>query len=316
MPLLYAYQSFVDAHGNMMHYLPPFDDYLRRTGQPYDAKTTLRLLTQQAALLREQRLTPDSVKERRFGMIRARILSAAQLLWLGRDPQPNWVYDPVLGHDVAVPRAWVTRDANDYAWARTSFAPTVGRFLFPAHKVWINNVFQNQDGGFPEYEFNPHTWLPDPVNEIAQRSPPNYIIDLTWLVQKARIMLRALVFIHGPTSNRPQHAGMAGAWVAATREHHIQRLNRELDFGFPLMTAPQQLQHLRRCCGLPDPSGVFQSLQDRRVVSFNRILRHACGSCPFSGGLFFPVGIEGLVKHVLDNHPVEFWQSDNWHIMG
>ena len=53
-----------------------------------------------------------------------------------------------------------------------------------------------------------------------------------------------------------------------------------------------------------------------RIKIFNKIMRESCMGCPLSSMLFYPIGIEGLVKHMRNDHPSRFWGSDSWSIVG
>jgi len=180
-------------------------------------------------------------------------------------------------------------------------------------------------------------WLDDPT--ISYRKQADFEIS------DAVVESMALRMLHNLVDFRSECKHLTGSNVAtfieAANEYHKSRIEAELMSGQTLQMEffPPHLStynskadprrgliKLRGDLGLrplplvpydhdnyPATSEMAQEMRANKY--FHKLAMESCRRCPYSTYIFFPVGIDGLLKHMRKDHPSTFW-TGTFHYIG
>ena len=338
---------FRSSHGKSMFYLPEIDDLVRQqTG--LDLKTHT-IVAKQCRYALEANRVQRSIVEARRRIIRRRIIAFAKLMWEGVDPDPDLVNkNGVLTlqdrHDLSSP--------TTYRNFRERFAPTsnLERFLFPEYLIsdTPQDVPYDDLSGWmadPTMALSRNTTVDDVndrwVSDVAEtmlshltawfdyryihKGFGGYVVS--WVNAAKEFHTRRLEA--ELESGLTVDIGWAPTITRGRREFsRIRKLRAKCGLqeerGIEMPSVPKRLDvhdfsvpyTLGQYAQLDNRAAVAANMRQRKINDFNKIIKHTCVSCPVTGGLFFPAGIQGMLDHMIIFHPMKFWYSDDFHIMG
>ena len=224
-------------------------------------------------------------------------------------------------------------------FARATFAPTaiLEQFLFPIRSL---------DEGFLTLPYDDSEgWLEDPTmklkssREISTRTA-------VWKAQAALQMVNKLCDFGAETYYFPGEGGSVTAWIKASDQYHVQRMESTITADFAIVKLQQagRASHFRDTAS-SDPRSNYRSLYYRlgvalsklqippmqplvkhqlsdyelylaKDVYFKKLLSASCAGCPGTGLLAFPHGYAGVIKHFRRCHYNTYWRHNNWLIIG
>ena len=300
-----------------LHYRPLVDTLLRvSTGR---GLLDYELIHYTQRLQKKCMLLENSKVEQQRVHLRLRIVAAAERLWSGTDDH---------GSEIA--------SCAIFSTFRARFAPThlLRTFLFPACRL----TSQPTKLSTPDQDSKTkRDWLDDPT--ISYRKQADFEIS------DAVVESMALRMLHNLVDFRSECKHLTGSNVAtfieAANEYHKSRIEAELMSGQTLQMEffPPHLStynskadprrgliKLRGDLGLrplplvpydhdnyPATSEMAQEMRANKY--FHKLAMESCRRCPYSTYIFFPVGIDGLLKHMRKDHPSTFW-TGTFHYIG
>jgi hypothetical protein len=340
--------------GVQWYYKPEIDAlYRNRTGT--DA-TLYALVRKRARQQADKFVVENSALEKTRRLVRLRIIRYAQILWEGDDPNPEIHHscgpDGVL-HEKKIPNPRL-QNRRLYQPYREAWAPTakLGQFLFPEYLISHKptQTAPSDDGGWlkdPTKYFRrctapesiPNAWVSEKAQAMIDQLVPR-LNDPTYYRVGSGGAVDAWI-------NAARH------WHIKRLEKEIQSrntvnmayirekdrsnvmyfrlLNLRFQLGLQEKATDTRMSKPPRRYGLLDAqyfesfedyrsfelhAARVQASQEVRIKHFNKIIRECCATCPNSGGLFFPMGLEGLVRHMEFSHPAEFWIIKKFHVIG
>ena len=333
--------------GTKMFYLPEIDDLVRQqTG--LDIRAHALVAKQCKHSLEVFRVQRSKLESRRRD-IRLKIIAFAQKIWDGEDPDPDRVSENGVIHLKS--RVHLT-SPDTYRVFRERFAPTshLSRFLFSEHLTSDRpqEATYNYCGGWLE---DPTKSLPrcTTVDVLSSRwlsDTAESMIALLTSVFDSRFRLKGFGGFVGEWVKAAKHyhiERLEGEVECGMTVAMAHKSSNEYSY-----EDSQRIRKLRAKCGLQEEGQLLMtalpsrievhdfsnqlSLNDymmadhaaaiairdwkKKIDDFNKIIKKTCVICPNTGGLYFPMGIEGLVNHMLTFHDAIFWLSDDFHVVG
>ncbi|MCJ1383452.1 hypothetical protein MMC17_006566 [Xylographa soralifera] len=338
---------FRSSHGKAMFYLPEIDNLVRQqTG--LDLKTHT-LVAKQCRFALEANRVQRSILEARRRVIRRKIIAFAKLMWEGIDPDPDLVNKN--GVLTLQDRLHLSSPAT-YRKFRERFAPTsdLGKFLFPEYLIsdhprdvpyddlsgWMADPTTVLSRNTTVNDVNDR-WISDAaeamLSHLTMWFDPRYISKgfggyvVSWVNAAKDFQTRRLEA--ELESGLIVEIGWAPTMSRGRREFaRIRKLRAKCglqeETDIEMAGVPQRLDvhdfsvpyTLEQYFWLDNRAAVAAKKRQRKINDFNKIIKHTSVSCPATGGLFFPMGIQGMLDHMIIFHPVKFWYSDDFHIMG
>ncbi|MCJ1389018.1 hypothetical protein MMC18_001871 [Xylographa bjoerkii] len=338
---------FRSSYGKAMFYLPEIDNLVRQqTG--LDLKTHT-LAVKQCRYTLEVNRVQRSILEARRRVIRLKIIAFAKLMWDGIDPDPDLVNKN--GVLTLQDRPHLTSPAM-YRSFRERFAPTsdLGKFLFPEYLIadQPRDVPYNELSGWmadPTTTLSRNTTVKDVNDRWVSNAAESMLSHLTvwfdprythkgfggyvvtWVKAAKEFQTRRLEaeLESGLT------VGIGWAPSLSRGLHEFARIRKlrakcglQEEGDIEMASVPKRLDvhdfsvpyTLEQYVRLDNRAAVVARKRQRKINDFNKIIKHTCVSCPATGGLFFPMGIQGMLDHMIIFHPMKFWYSDDFHIMG
>lgn len=314
---------------------PTIDTILRvRTGRGLVDFELDQKIAEYVQLCRRQEQT--KVEQRRVA-VRLRIVAAAELLWEGNDPAFTACLSTIQDLDEASSTSHLKSEDMFRAF-RERFAPTqvLRSFLFPAHLLTFTPTSLSY---FEHGVATVGTWLYDPTKELCTPKDFAQLSDVT-IKFMALSMLHSLIGYHGTANHFT--GSETTSFVKAANAYHTLRLKNELSSGsvmrmeFANILTPdihlRGIRKLRLKLGLSAMSSSTQHLRYPHLTPYQqtphgdsgfsnaraeelankhfiRLATLACTRCPHSGYIFYPAGLDGLLRHVRRDHPTTFWTS-------
>ncbi|MCJ1402068.1 hypothetical protein MMC11_005287 [Xylographa trunciseda] len=338
---------FRSPHGKAMFFLPEIDDLVRQqTSLDLKAHT---LVAKQCRYALEVNRVQRSILEARRRVIRLKIIAFAKLIWEGIDPDPDLVNKN--GVLTLEDRPHLSSPAT-YRRFRERFAPTsdLEKFLFPSYLIsdQPRDVPYDDLSGWmadPTTAISRNTsvkdvngrWVSDAAESMLLHLTlwydPHYIHKgfggyvVSWVKAAKEFQTRRLeaelesgltveigwapVLSHGLYDYARIRKLRAKCGLQEEGDLEMAGVPKRLDVHD--FSVPYTLEQYVR---LDNRAAVAARKQRRKINDFNKIIKHTCVSCPATGGLFFPMGIQGMLDHMIVFHPLKFWYSDDFHIMG
>jgi hypothetical protein len=220
--------------------------------------------------------------------------------------------------------------------AKRTFAKPaeLSTFLFRAGLLDKDRMFEPYD---PK-----EAWLPDPTQGLtSSKKVRRKLGDTTWKTQKATEMLDVLF-------DAQSFGGGVTMFNKAADRYHIRRISNNISADptieainkqfppekSPFNSSPAYLApdgHHRIVCHLdvllaklyvyrgsfPNlPQLSAHELKLAKEIFFKKLVVQTCNSCPHTGLLVVPRGLEGMVQHYREAHPDQFWESEEWTTIG
>ena len=338
---------FRSSHGNFMYYLPEMDDLVRQqTGLDLKAHTSI---AKQCRYSLEVNRVHRSVLEARRRAIRLKIIAFAKLIWEGVDPDPDLVNENGVFTLQARPHL---SSSETYRGFRERFAPTfeLGKFLFPEYLIsekpqdvpyndlggWITDPTMALSRSTTIYDVN-NRWISNNAESMLSYLTawydPRYLHKgfggyvVSWVTAARDFQTRRLeaelesgmtveigwapASSHGLSEFSRIRKLRAKCGLQEERDVEMASLPKRLDIHD--FSVPYSLEQYVR---LDNRAAVAARKRQRKIQDFNKIIKHTCVACPATGGLFFPMGIRGMLDHMAIFHPMKFWFSDDFHIVG
>ncbi|KAI9835214.1 MAG: hypothetical protein M1838_005368 [Thelocarpon superellum] len=312
-------------------FAPEIDQLTRRLTGYYCA--TMRQRQKAVDRLTANHQLERSGIEQRRRMLRWELVRVAERMWEGRDPYSSEDV-PVNGASM-LQNQFNTPGPAIFATYRTRFAPTASlrTFLFAPAALATRPT---------QLPYTPASgWLADPTRKL--RDAEVDAVESPWICDNALEMLTRLTDWTHWDYGQKGHGGFVDTWRNACTQWHLARLEAELRSG-----ATQRMEYFspstqlllkpfRARLGLV-PRETLPTLPPRRVgmtadeyrdlarhellvqnaarrltaaeKRFVQIARHCCAMCPVSHGLYTPVGLEGLVRHMQIAHSELFWAGN------
>ena len=221
-------------------------------------------------------------------------------------------------------------DVNEaIKFARSTFAPTaiLQQFLFPARSL---------DGALLTLPYDDSEgWLEDPTMKLKS-SREIFNRTARWKADVALQMVIKLCNWYSETYYFPGEGGSVTAWIKASEQYHIQRMERTVTADFAIAKLKQdgresyfgrrsrfeRLGVILTKLHIPPMQPLIKhrlsecELLLAKEVFFKKLLTASCVGCPQTGLLAFPSGLAGVIKHFRKNHYRTYWRHDHWHIIG
>ncbi|KZF24418.1 hypothetical protein L228DRAFT_96127 [Xylona heveae TC161] len=324
---------------NAIFFRPEIDCILKgMTG--YDATTNILLEKKEQFFLTNMRLEHSELESRRR-LVRLEIVYVAERLWEGDDPYPEVRPDPVTGEmvlyrDPKVPQPGVFRIY------RERFAPTdkLRHFLFPC------SALAHEPSKLPYSAAR--GWLFDPTLRLRS-TEDFAKLGKHWYINTALFMLNRLIDFRHECYYMKGRGGFVTGWVEAAKDWHLKRLENELvsgaTFRLEKLSNGQREHKLHynlfkvmdrlglepndqcRVPAVPRRPEFSDNLSDEdflqldeaalvaqgkralQIKQFEKVIRYSCTRCPETGGLYYPIGFEGLIEHMRIGHATLFWEG-------
>lgn len=307
-----------NGYGGVMDYYRPSVDMFLIS---FTGKTSAQLIqAHKLAMVSKARTRMDnSVAETLRRGLRSKILEAAEKQW---DQSPSIPDDGLLGFgDASNPPLQSVQEL--FQQLRTTFAPTsrLKGFLFPP---WFLSDKLTSCLSISDFK-----WLKDPTATLNRFNLTKRLLDEAWVTNAAQRMLEALADYRSPNYDTIHGGGTVTTWIKAASDWNMSRIEAELADGSTIrlehMTATTShdldrykhrgIRRMREQLGLPRSPTLQEFSSQNALVGkeaaanrfFHKIVRHACTRCPESSFYFFPCGLESMLTHMREQHPVRFW---------
>ena len=283
-------------------------------------------------------------------LVRHKLVQVAKLLWEGVDPNPDVYFsaDGVVSYH-ARPN---TVSGETFRPFRERFAPTaeLEKFLFPDYHL-VDKPTQTEHNPEAGWLWDP-TILVDKSMRADQISEQWYcdhaagmLLSLTNSRERnymlkgyggyVDIWVKACTQYHLKRLEAEIESGVTVSMantpvnVQHTRNYdRIRKLRAKCGLqkeGYGMMAPlPQRVDvndfsshySFEKYLEMNRVAAAAEDDRKTKIKAFNKIVRHTCVGCPITGGLFYPMGLEGLLEHMRAAHPREFWETDDFHVIG
>ncbi|MCJ1479203.1 hypothetical protein MMC13_007887 [Lambiella insularis] len=328
------------------YFLPEIDDIVRQvTG--IDLKTHALIMKKCRSFLEANRVHKSAIEARRRD-IRLAIIEFAKMIWDGEDPAPDLI--PENGGVSFRGRPHLS-SPDTYRLFRERFAPTaeLGKFLF-AHYLVAAEPRESPYDLFTGWLTDPTKSLPrtTTVGDLTHRwisgAAESMLSHLTCFRDSryitkgfggsVGIWVKAALDWHTRRLETEIDSGyiVSIGWAQASTHGTPQfRRIRRLRFKCGLQGAGGLLRPIPNRVEVDDfstPLTLEQYIaldryavtaaedQMQQVKDFNKIIKRTCVACPQTSLLLYPMGIEGLLQHMMHSHLRRFWTTDDFHIVG
>ena len=315
-----------------------------------DLKTILQVDAHCKQVMAKQRLQRSKLElDRRI--IRRKLVYIAKMIWEGLDPNPNILMseDGVVSYHASSKLV----SPETYRTFRERFAPTaeLEKFLFPDYLVVDNPYYQTTYNGDSGWLYDPstiidknkslgdipHGWYCEQaarmLHQLTNSRQRNYYLKGyggyvdAWVKAGTKYHLNRL--------KAEIDSGVTVSLAHTPVQFHnsdefdrIRKLRAKCGLqteGYGMMSPlPQRVDvndfssecSFEEYLELNRVAAVAEDDRRTKIKYFNKIIRHTCVGCPITGGLFYPMGLEGLLEHMRTAHPREFWETDDFHVIG
>lgn len=328
-------------------YLPEVNDLVRQQSG-LDLQTHTLIVKQCRFVLEANRVQKSTVEARRRN-VRLKIIDFAKMIWDGVDPDP----DSITTNGVLSLRDRPHLSSpSTYLLYRRRFAPTaeLGKFLFPDYLLseeprdlpydpstgWLSDPTVALPRKTAIEHLN-RRWFSDAAESMLSYltcwMDPRY--DTKGFGGSVSAWVEAAVKYHTcrleaeVDSGRTVSIGWASTSSHGDREfRRIRKLRAKCGLQAEGQVLMPTLPPLIEVDDFSNPltseqyiawnhyAMTFATDRMKQMEDFNKIIKRTCVGCPATGMTFHPMGVDGLLKHMLYYHPNYFWITDDFHIIG